>query len=86
MVDIHFHPVRRPSFLHRRHHHHGHHHFRHHRTHPDIECGDSIICKVFFGLIILAMIIGFIVAAVKGAFIQNNEHSTNSNNKSHNKK
>ncbi len=89
MVDIHFHPVRRTRSLFHRHHHHGYHHFGHHRNYTVIECGNSIICKVFFGLIILAMIIGFIVVVVKGVFTKQNVHHINTNtntNKSQNKK
>ena len=89
MVDIHFHPVRRTrSLFHRQH---GHHHFGYYRrNYTVIDCGNSIICKVFFGLIILAMIIGFIVVVIKGSFTKKNTHytnyNTNSDNKSQNKK
>ncbi len=91
MVDIHFHPVSKSRSLHHRHHHHhGHHHGHRHRTHTVIECGDSKLCNGFFIFIFLAMIIGFIVAAVKGYSSENKnkkiEHYSNCNNKSQNKK
>ena len=86
MVNIHFHPGNRSRSLSHRHHrghHHGHHH---HRTHTVIDCGDSKICNGFFLFIFLAMIIGFIVAAVKGELNKKNkEHYSNCSNKSQNK-
>lgn len=85
MVNIHFHPGSRSRSLSHRHHHHHHHGHHHHRVHTVIECGNSKICNGFFIFIFLAMIIGFIVAAVKGAFSKKKEHYSNCSNKSQNK-
>lgn len=73
MVNVHFYGTRSHSrsLYHHHHHHHGH----HHRTHSVIECGDSKLCNGFFIFIFLAIIIGFIVAAVKGSLSVKTNHT-----------
>lgn len=81
-------------------HHHGHHHHNgwiwnrgwdwgwgwgQRRSTTVINCGDSPICNAFFIFIFLAIVIGFIVAAFKGAFSKKKEHYSNCNKLQNNK-